>query len=55
MLGMIGFLAIAVILAGIISSAFGIDNDGELYDWRTERMVYVPTRADIILDLIIKS
>ena len=55
MIGMIVFFVTVVILGGIISYALGIDNDGEIYDWRTERMVHVPTRGDIILNMMIKS
>lgn len=56
MLGnIIGLFAVAAVFSGLISYALGLDDGGMRYDWRTERMVYVPTRRDMMLDIIIKS
>lgn len=50
-----GLLLGAAIISGIVDWALGLDNDGMVYDIRTERWMFVPSRYDIVLEMIIRS
>ena len=51
----IALFATAAVISGIVTLALGLDTDGMQYDWRTERWVFVPSRYDVVLEMIIKS
>ena len=50
-----GLLLGAAIISGIVDWALGLDNDGMVYDIRTERWMFVPSRYDTVLEMIIRS
>lgn len=50
-----GLLLGAAIISGIVDWALGLDNDGMVYDIRTERWMFVPSRYDYVLEMIIRS
>ena len=50
-----GLLLGAAIISTFVDWALGLDNDGMVYDIRTERWMFVPSRYDIVLEMIIRS
>lgn len=53
----LAMLIAIVIISAIVSCTLGLNSgdEGMVYDWRTETMVFKPTRYDIMLEIIIKS
>ena len=50
-----GLLVGASIISAIVDWALGLDNEGMIYDIRTERWLFVPSRYDVALEMIIRS
>ena len=50
-----GLLVGAAIISAIVDWALGLDNEGMVYDIRTERWLFVPSRYDVALEMIIRS
>lgn len=50
-----GLLLGAAIISAFVDWALGLDNDGMVYDIRTERWMFVPSRYDTVLEMIIRS
>ena len=54
-LGFIGLLVASVIISGLITTALGLSDDGMRYDCINEKWVFVPSRYDIMLEMLIRS
>ena len=54
-LGVIALLIVAVAISALVSVGLGLDDDGMQYDCLKERWVFVPSRYDVMLEMIIKS
>ena len=50
-----GLYAVAAVISSIIDWLLGLDYDGMQYDWRAEKWIFVPTRYDVVLELMIKG
>ena len=50
-----GLLVGASIISAFVDWALGLDNEGMIYDIRTERWLFVPSRYDVALEMIIRS
>ena len=50
-----GFFIVAALISAAVTFGLGLDNDGMQYDWIQEKWVFVPSREDIVLSMIIKS
>ena len=49
-------LIVLVAIISVIADFFlGVLDDSMHYDWHTERWVFVPTRYDVALDIMIRS
>lgn len=50
-----GLLVGAAIISAFVDWALGLDNEGMMYDIKTERWMFVPSRYDVALEMIIRS
>ena len=51
----VAFFVIAAVISAFVDWALGLFDDSMQYDWHTERWVFVPTRYDVALDIMIRS
>ena len=51
----VAFFVIAAVISALGDWALGLFNFFFQYDWHTERWVFVPTRYDVALDIMIRS
>lgn len=54
-LGFIGLFVVAAIISGLITTALGLNDNGMRYDCINEKWIFVPSRYDIMLDMLIRS
>ena len=51
----LGVLAVATMISGIVDSALGLYESDLVYDWQAETMVFKPSKQDILLDMLIRG
>jgi hypothetical protein len=54
-LEVVGLLVGMIVVSGLVSAGLGLDEDGYQYDPIKEQMVFVPSRYDVVLDMMMRS